>query len=59
MFNLNSIIMKNLCLENYGISKLETQEMKAINGGGWGFIKAIISVAIVVFAVVFASNNAT
>jgi len=51
--------MKNVCLENYGVSKLETQEMKAINGGGWGFIKAIISVAIVVFAVVFASNNAT
>ena len=26
--------MKNLCLENYGVSKMETQEMKAINGGG-------------------------
>ena len=26
-------IMTNLCLENYGVSKLETQEMRAINGG--------------------------
>ncbi|MEK9612938.1 MAG: hypothetical protein VW080_03320 [Flavobacteriaceae bacterium] len=50
--------MKNRCLENYGVSKLETQEAKAINGGGWGLIKAIVSVAIVIFAVVFASNNA-
>ena len=25
--------MKHLCLENYGVSKMETQEMKATNGG--------------------------
>lgn len=26
--------MKNVCLENYGVLKLETQEAKTINGGG-------------------------
>lgn len=25
--------MKNVCLENYGVSKLETHEAKAVNGG--------------------------
>jgi len=25
--------MKNLCLENYGVSRLETQEKKTIDGG--------------------------
>jgi len=25
--------MTNLCLENYGVSKLETREMKTIDGG--------------------------
>ena len=50
--------MKNLCLENSRLEKMSHQEMRAINGGGWGFIKALVSVAIVIFAVAFASNNA-
>ena len=57
MFNLNLIIMENF--KNYGVAEMTSQEMKAVNGGGWGFIKALVSAAIVIFAVVFASNNAT
>ena len=26
--------MNTLCLENYGVSKMETREMKVANGGG-------------------------
>lgn len=33
MFNLNLIIMENLCLENYGVSKMSSQEMRTIEGG--------------------------
>ena len=32
--------MNTLCLDNYGVSKMETQEMKATNGG---FIGAILA----------------
>ena len=31
---LNLTIMNTLCLENYGVSKMETREMKVANGGG-------------------------
>jgi hypothetical protein len=27
--------MNTLCLENYGVSKMETREMKTTDGGGW------------------------
>lgn len=27
--------MKNLCLENYGVSKLKDSEAQTIDGGGW------------------------
>ncbi len=48
--------MKNF--KNYGVAEMTSQEMKAVNGGGWAFIKALVSAAIVVFAVIFASENA-
>ena len=34
--------MKNLCLENYGVSKLETREMKTTNGGWWQVAVAVV-----------------
>ena len=49
--------MKNtLSLEHYGVAAMTTREMKTTNGGGWKFWKAVISVGIVIFAAVFASN---
>ena len=37
--------MTHLCLENYGVTKLETQEMKATNGGNPYLIALAISLA--------------
>lgn len=39
--------MKNLCLEEYGVSKMEIQDMKEINGGiaPWVIIAVVIYLA--------------
>ncbi len=36
--------MNTLCLDNYGVSKMEIQEMKAVNGGAswWKIVRAIV-----------------
>ena len=47
--------MKNVCLENYGVSKLETYEAKAINGGG--IIWAILGAALIVGLILGLSNG--
>lgn len=40
MFNLNLIIMENVCLESCGVSNLEVHEIKKVNGGSplFGFV---------------------
>jgi len=48
--------MKNLEVQNYGVAQMTTQKMRTINGGGWKFWKAVISVGIVVFTIIFAGN---
>ena len=44
--------MNTLCLENYGVSKMETQEMKAVDGG----IAPILAFALIVGACAVAYN---
>ena len=34
--------MNTLCLENYGVSKMETREMKVANGGFWQIAVAVV-----------------
>lgn len=36
--------MNTLCLENYGVSQMETREMKAVDGGApwWRVLKAVV-----------------
>lgn len=40
--------MNTLCLDNYGVSKMETQEMKATNGGWAALVIGCIALAITV-----------
>ena len=49
--------MKNLELQNYGVATMSAREMRDTNGGGWKFWKAVISIAIVIGASIFAANQ--
>lgn len=40
--------MNTLCLENYGVSQMETREMKEANGGWFALIIGCVSLVIAV-----------
>lgn len=42
--------MNILCLENYGVSQMETREMKEANGGFFGWDDLVIAVITLVVA---------